>query len=195
MEQPERTPIASVEAVRDELRRLGYLDSSLDRFVLGGAGGPSPFRASLRTAARVGLLGGVLFGLAGTLTAAALDARLLAEPQDLLVLTLYLLVAFGLVTALAALAGGFLADWAGRQLGRHPGPTLPRNVGFLIGLAGLVYLGFWWRSHLAGALGAAILDCFLARRWVARTESRALRITGQGTAAIAKLVPGRALRG
>jgi len=151
MEQPERTPIASVEAVRDELRRLGYLDSSLDRFVLGGAGGPSPFRASLRTAARVGLLGGVLFGLAGTLTAAALDARLLAEPQDLLVLTLYLLVAFGLVTALAALAGGFLADWAGRQLGRHPGPTLPRNVGFLIGLAGLVYLGFWWRSHLAGA--------------------------------------------
>lgn len=151
MDQPERAPIASVEAVREELRRLGYLDSSLDRFVLGGAGGPSPFRASLRAAARVGLLGGVLFGLSGTLTAAALDARLLAEPQDLLVLTLYLLVAFGLVTAFAALAGGFLADWAGRRLDRHPGPTLPRNVGFVIGLAGLVYLGLWWRSHLAGA--------------------------------------------
>lgn len=150
MDQPEGAPIASVEGVRDELRRLGYLDSSLDRFVLGGAGGPSPFRASLRAAARVGLLGGVLFGLAGTLTAAALDTRLLAEPQDLLVLTLYLLVAFGLATALAALAGGFLADWAIR-LGRQPGPTLPRNVGFLIGLAGLIYVGFWWRSHLAGA--------------------------------------------
>src|SRR5436309_3030735 len=150
MDQPERAPIASVETVREELRRLGYLDSSLDRFVLGGAGGRSPFRASLRAAARVGLLGGVLFGLSGTLTAAALDARLRAEPQDRLVLPLYLLVAFGLVTAFAALAGGFLADWAGRRLDRHPGPTLPRNVGFVIGLAGLVYLGLWWRSHLAG---------------------------------------------
>lgn len=47
------------------------------------------------------------------------------------------------------------------------------------------------RPHLAGALGAAILDCFLARRWVARTDSRALRITSQGTAAIAKLLRGR----
>lgn len=51
------------------------------------------------------------------------------------------------------------------------------------------------RPHLAGALGAAILDGFLARRWVARTESRALRITGHGTTAIAKLVPERAVRG
>lgn len=47
------------------------------------------------------------------------------------------------------------------------------------------------RPHLAGALGAAILDCFLARRWVARTDTRALRITGRGTAAIARLVPER----
>ena len=35
----ERSPIASVEHVRDELKRLGYLDSGLDRFVLAGAGG------------------------------------------------------------------------------------------------------------------------------------------------------------
>ena len=30
----ERPPLSSVESVREELRRLGYLDSSLDRFVL-----------------------------------------------------------------------------------------------------------------------------------------------------------------
>jgi len=148
---PERPPIASVEAVREELRRLGYLDSSLDRFVLGAAGGPSPFRASLRAAARVGLLGGVLFGLAGTMAAAGLDRRLLAEPQDLLVVTLYLAVASALVTALAALLGGLAADWAARRLGRHPGPALPRNVGLAIGLLVLLYLGLWWRSHLGGA--------------------------------------------
>lgn len=45
------------------------------------------------------------------------------------------------------------------------------------------------RPHLAGGLGAAILACFLARRWVARTDSRALRITRHGTAAIGRLVP------
>ena len=58
--------VASVEAVREELRRLGYLDSGLDRFVLAGAGAPSPLRACARAALRVGLAGGVLFGLAGT---------------------------------------------------------------------------------------------------------------------------------
>ena len=82
----DRPPLASVDTVREELRRLGYLDSSLDRFVLGGAGGTTPLRASLRAAARVGLVGGVLFGVAATLAAAGLDRRLLAEPRDLLVL-------------------------------------------------------------------------------------------------------------
>lgn len=44
------------------------------------------------------------------------------------------------------------------------------------------------RPHLAGALGAAILDCFLARRWVARSrDSRALRVTTDGATALAKL--------
>lgn len=44
------------------------------------------------------------------------------------------------------------------------------------------------RPHLAGALGAVVLERFLERRWVARTRgSRALRITGHGAAAIARL--------
>jgi DNA-binding transcriptional ArsR family regulator len=48
------------------------------------------------------------------------------------------------------------------------------------------------RPHLAGALGAAILDCFLARRWIARThDSRALRVTTDGATALAKLTPSR----
>jgi DNA-binding transcriptional ArsR family regulator len=46
------------------------------------------------------------------------------------------------------------------------------------------------RPHLAGALGAAILERAFERRWVARTrESRALRVTIDGAAAIARLVP------
>jgi hypothetical protein len=145
-----RPPLASVDAVREELRRLGYLDSSLDRFVLGGAGAVSPFRASLRAALRVGLVGGVLFGLAATLAAAGLDRRLLGEPQDLVVLALYLVLAFALLAGLVALAGGFLAAWA-RRLGREPGPALARNVGLGVAVLAVAYLALWWRSHLAGA--------------------------------------------
>jgi DNA-binding transcriptional ArsR family regulator len=44
------------------------------------------------------------------------------------------------------------------------------------------------RPHLAGALGAALLDRLVERRWVARTSgSRALRITALGRAEFAKL--------
>jgi DNA-binding transcriptional ArsR family regulator len=44
------------------------------------------------------------------------------------------------------------------------------------------------RPHLAGALGAAVLDQLVQRRWVARTPgSRALRITTHGAPAIARL--------
>ena len=145
-----RPPLASVDAVREELKRLGYLDSSLDRFVLGGAGAATPLRASIRAALRVGLLGGVLFGLAATLAAAGLDRRLLAEPRDLLVVALYLVVAFALLTGVVALAGGLLAAWA-RRLGREPGPGLARNVGLGVALLAVAYLALWWRSHLAGA--------------------------------------------
>ena len=45
----DRTPLASVDTVR-EVKRLGYADSPLDRFVPGGAGAATPALASLRAA-------------------------------------------------------------------------------------------------------------------------------------------------
>jgi hypothetical protein len=150
MDEP-RPPLASVDAVREELRRLGYLDSGLDRFVLGGgAAAGSPLRASLRAAYRVGLVGGVVFGLSATLAAAGLDRRLLREPQDLVVLAVYLALAFGALAGLAALAAGLLAGWAGRA-GHRPGPTVARNAGLAVALLAMGYVALWWRSHLAGA--------------------------------------------
>src|SRR6185503_18147358 len=71
------------DQVRDELRRLGYLEHGVDRFVLGGAGAGGVARASARAATRVGLLGGLLFGAALTLAAAGFDARLRREPRGL----------------------------------------------------------------------------------------------------------------
>jgi hypothetical protein len=95
-------------------------------------------------------VGGVLLGLAATLAAAGLDRRLLGEPQDLLVLAVYLFVAFAVLTGLVALAGGLLAAWA-RRLGREPGPGLARNVGLGVAVLALSYVALWWRSHLSGA--------------------------------------------
>ncbi len=143
----ERPPLASVDAVRDELRKLGYLDSGLDRFVLSGAGSASATAASWGAAWRVGVAGGPLFGVALTLAAAGLDRRLLAEPRDLAVLALYLVLAVGAITAVAAFAGGLVAAWAARRLQRLPGPTLARDVGLGLATAALGYLALWWRSH------------------------------------------------
>jgi len=146
----ERPPLASVETVREELRRLGYLDSSLDRFVLADSSGATPLGASLRAAARVGVVGGVLFGLAATLAAAGLDRRLLGEPRDLVVLALYLVIAFGLLTGAVALAGGLLAAWA-RRRGREAGANLARRVGIAVAIGAALYVALWWRSHLGEA--------------------------------------------
>jgi hypothetical protein len=145
-----RPPLSTVDSVREELRRLGYLDSSLDRFVLAGAAPRGPLATTLRASLRVGLVGGVLFGLAATLAAAGLDPRLLGEPRDLVVLAAYLTLACGLLTALAALLGGLLAAWV-RRRGQAPGATLARRVGIALATLAALYLALWWRSHLSGA--------------------------------------------
>ncbi|HZM51385.1 MAG TPA: hypothetical protein VFE68_12865, partial [Vicinamibacteria bacterium] len=159
-------PLASVDQVRDELRRLGYLEHGVDRFVLGGAGAGGVARASARAATRVGLLGGLLFGAALTLAAAGFDARLRREPRDLLVLSLYLFLTLALATAAATFLGGLAAAWWARRRQRRPGPTVSRNVGLALGIAGLGYVALWWRAHawaaplltqvLAVALGLAL---------------------------------------
>jgi Type I phosphodiesterase / nucleotide pyrophosphatase len=144
---------SSVEQVRDELRRLGYLDSGLDRFVLAGARTSSRLAASLRVAFRVGLAGAVVFGSVATVAAVGLDPRLLGEPGDLAVLSVYLVWAAGLATSVAAFLGGLAAGW----MGRRPGADLSRNVGVAVALVGLSYFGLWWRSHAAGAAFAVQL--------------------------------------
>ena len=80
----------SVERVRADLRQLGYLNTGLDRFVLGHAGGGTALAASRDVAWRLGLLGGVVFGLTLTLAAALLEPRLRTSPQDLVILAGYL---------------------------------------------------------------------------------------------------------
>jgi hypothetical protein len=181
-------PLASVDQVREELKRLGYLDSGLDRFVLGGAGTPSVLKASAAAAVRVGILGGVLLGVALTLAAASLDRRLRSDPRDLAVLFLYLVVLSGAATAVAAFIGGVAAVWAGRRLGRRPGPRLARNVGLGLALAAFAYVALWWWSHaselsttagvIAVALGLGV--AFLLGRFGALAAVAVLAAGGVG---------------
>jgi hypothetical protein len=181
-------PLASVDQVRDELRRLGYLEHGVDRFVLGGAGSTSAARASARAATRVGVLGGLLFGAALTLAAAGLDPRLRSEPRDLLVLSVYLVLALALVTALATFLGGLAAGWWARRRQRRPGPTVSRNVGLALGMAGLGYVALWWRAHawaaplwtqvLSLALGVAL--CAALGRFGALASVAVLTAGGMG---------------
>jgi hypothetical protein len=144
-------PLSSVDAVRDELRRLGYLEHGVDRFVLSGASSGGAARASARAATRIGLLGGLLFGGALTLAAAALDPRLRGEPRDLAVLSVYLVVALAGITGLVTFGGGLAAGWWARRRQRRPGPTVSRNVGVTLGILGLAYVALWWRAHAWGA--------------------------------------------
>jgi hypothetical protein len=135
-----------VDVVREELRRLGYFDSGLDRFVLGGARSGSALQASARAAVRVGVAGGAVFGVALSLLASSLEPAL-RRPADLALLALYLAVATGLVAAaatfLVGLAGASVARSAGAGSARH----LPRAAAVLVAGSGLAYLWLWWRSH------------------------------------------------
>lgn len=145
--------------MEDELRRRGYLDSRLDRFVLTAAG-TTPLHACRRVAARLGLVGGILFGLTLSLAAAGLDPRLFADAADLSVLSLYLMAALAAVTTVAALIAGLVAAWCGRQ-GRTPPSDLGRKIGMTLSLAALAYLVPWWQTHasevpLAYRLAAAV---------------------------------------
>lgn len=151
----QRPPVASVEQVREELKRLGYLDRGLDRFVLAGAGRATTVAAAGRVALRVGLASGVLLSVALTLAAVGLDQRLLEEPRDLALLGLYLALALGLAAGATAFGLGLLAGALAKRRGRGLGPALPRAVGVAFGLVGFGYLALWWRSHAADAPLAA----------------------------------------
>src|SRR5262245_36945315 len=148
--------ISSVRELREQLRRFGYLDSWLDRFVLSGVGTLSPLRACARVALRVGATAGLLLGAGLALAALSLDQRLLAEPRDAVVLALYLALVVGFLAAAGAFGLGLLAAWASRR-GGQPAAALPRNVGLVFAITAFAYLALWWRSHAASAPALAHL--------------------------------------
>lgn len=153
-----------VNALRERLRALGYLDARVDRFVLGGAATRSR-AASLALAAslRIGLLAGILLGPAAAIGMATRAPGLITSVTDAVVLAAYLTIPFAIASAvlafLAILGAGFIA----RQFAARPDfPARARRAAIAAGLivAGLclVYLTLWWRAAVPpGAWGAQAL--------------------------------------
>ncbi|MDY7092894.1 MAG: alkaline phosphatase family protein [Acidobacteriota bacterium] len=93
-----------LQQVRSELRRLGYLSHSYDRYLLQDALRPrQPLRTLGQLTLKVALAGGTLFALVLAFALAAVNGNLVASPFDLIALFLHLLPATG-----GAIGLGFL---------------------------------------------------------------------------------------
>ncbi len=94
-----------LDAVRSELRRLGYLDRGFERFLLQDALKPrQPARALLGLIVKVGLLAGLALAAALSLALVVANGSLTASPLDLFALVLHLFPPLALATGLAFLA-------------------------------------------------------------------------------------------
>jgi hypothetical protein len=162
------SPGPDVDALREKLRALGYLDAGVDRYVLGSARtdrgvGALAWHASLR----IGALAGVLVGVSGALGVAIRLPALVTGLRDALVVAVCLGLLFGVVTAVAAFVVTIAASRVARS--RRAGAwVVPRArraalaAGALVGLACLAYLTLWWRATGVAAVGGSALATGLA---------------------------------
>ncbi|MEO1366617.1 MAG: hypothetical protein AAFX50_05535, partial [Acidobacteriota bacterium] len=105
---PGRSGIETGDSVRSELRRLGYLDHQVERFLLQDAlRRTPPWRAIGQLAFKVALLIGAPSSVLGALALGAGNGHLRHSPTDVLPLTLHLMVpaVLGLAAAFLVLAG------------------------------------------------------------------------------------------
>jgi hypothetical protein len=142
----------TVDELRARLRGLGYLDATVDRFVLGPVhSGRGLLVAACWSSVRIGLLAALLLGPS---TALALGVRLtglVTGARDVFVLAIYLGALSGVAVAglslVATLLLGFLAFRSrSGAVARRGGPRLARVAGALVALACLAYLVLWWRT-------------------------------------------------
>ncbi|HWN42959.1 MAG TPA: hypothetical protein VNW71_12115 [Thermoanaerobaculia bacterium] len=98
-------PGENLDQVRSELRRLGYLDHSFERFLLQDALRPrTPLRTVVRLTARVALLAGGVSALALALALVAANGGFSSSPLDVVALFLHLFPPISFVAGLGFLA-------------------------------------------------------------------------------------------
>ncbi|HEV3455122.1 MAG TPA: hypothetical protein VHG32_01115 [Thermoanaerobaculia bacterium] len=184
---------AELERARLELRRLGYLDHGLERFLLQDALRPrQPLRTMALLAAKVGLLTGGVLAAALAVALAAANGSIASSPLDLPVLFLHLFP-----PAAAAAAAAFLALASAVLLVLHFYPVrrieaVALATALVAGMGGLALALWEARETLAGSatpprlalgLGAAAAAYALVRLVYQGLLALAIRFTERAPAA------------
>src|SRR5579864_8096216 len=174
---------AELERARLELRRLGYLDHGLERFLLQDALRPrQPLRTMTLLALKVGLLAGGVLAAALAVALAAANGSVASSPLDLPVLFLHL---FPPVAAVAAAAFLALASAVLLVLRFYPVRRIDAvalATALAVGLAGLALALWEARETLAGSGAAQRLALGLG---AAAAAYALVRLVYQGLLALA----------
>jgi hypothetical protein len=146
-----------VDELRQRLRELGYLDASVDRFLLGPMRRTrGPLLITLLASLRIGVLAAVLLGPSAAVGLIARVPGLITGPRDGMVAAVYLGVFFGLAVTGIAFLSALLASWAATRRGRirAAAPQRIRGLsiaaGLLVSAASLAYFTLWWRTADSG---------------------------------------------
>lgn len=141
-----------VDALREKLKALGYLDAGVDRFVLAPArSGRTLWSIASRSSLRIAILVGVALGLSVAVAAGVMLPGLVTGVRDTIVLAAMLALALGAGAGATALAVILASARVIRWLGPRPGLAarvrpLALAAGAIVGAVCLAYLTFWWRA-------------------------------------------------
>jgi len=145
-----------VDELRERLRRLGYLDAGVNRFVLGPARGTRrPAVIALLASVRIGIMAALLLGPASAIGLGGRMPGLVTGARDAAVIALYVGILLGVAVAIAAfIASLAVASMAGDRVARRA-RALSASGGAFVSLVCLIYLTLWWRTAGAGLGGSA----------------------------------------
>jgi hypothetical protein len=155
-------PDSRVDDLRQRLRALGYLDASVDRFVLGPVRRTRPPAViALLASLRIGVLGAALLGPAAAVGISARVPGLITGPRDGVVAALYVGAFFGLSATMLAFILSLVASWAARRGGKF-GSLVSQRVrslsiaaGTVVTATSVIYLTLWWRTAGIGTTSLA----------------------------------------
>ncbi len=175
------------EALRRQLRQLGYLSNPLERFLVGDLSRPaSPLMTNLIVGVKVGVLTGLLVGtllLVGFLLS---HPDLASSPRDVAVLTAYVLGLSAGALSVASIAVGLLMHLMA-AVSRKAVPVVEQIAtrgAVVVSAAVLFYLGFWWRATRRGlgliSLGWADVAAAVGTLVVCGLLVVSLRAAGRG---------------
>jgi hypothetical protein len=155
-----------VDALRQQLRMLGYLDAGVDRFVLGPAkSARRPSAIAAMAASRIGVIAGALLGPAAALGIGIRLPGLITGPRDACLVAFFFAVLFGVAAAIISFGASMLVGSMPASVLLNRARFVSRSAGTVVGAASLVYLTFWWRiatAELGGSTGWSLFALAIA---------------------------------